>query len=139
MSLERFCRKPVVTILPKQSVRDAAVKMHDHHVGAIVVVEEDRAIGIITDRDVALRTILEGRDPDTTPVRDVMSRNLATVRQGEKIDDAVNLLRTAGVRRLPIVDAQGKPVGMVTLDDLVVLVAGELGLVAGAIKTDRGP
>jgi len=139
MSLERFCRKPVVTVLPNQTVHDVALKMRGHHVGAVVVVEEDRPVGIVTDRDIVLRVILEARDPETTPVRHIMSRDLALVRDDEKIDDAVRSIREAGVRRLPIVDAKGKVVGMVTLDDLVVLIAGELSVAAGAVQANRGP
>jgi CBS domain-containing protein len=139
MSLERFCRKDVVTILSKQSIRDAALKMRDAHVGAIVVVDDDRPVGIVTDRDIVLRAILENRDPQTTAVRDVMSRDLKVIRDNEKIDDAISAIRAAGVRRLPIVDAKGKPVGMVSLDDLVVLIAGELSVAAGAVQANRGP
>ena len=139
MSLERFCRKSVVTVQPHQTVQEAATQMRDHHVGAIVVVEKDRAVGILTDRDVTLRAIAEGRDPRTTPIGEVMSRDLKVLRGDEKIDDAVSSIRAAGVRRLPIVDATGKPIGMVTLDDLVVLMAGELGAAAGAVRENRGP
>jgi CBS domain-containing protein len=139
MSLERFCRKQVVTVSPKQTVRDVALKMRDHHVGAVVVVEEDRPIGIVTDRDIVLRVVVDGRDPGTTAVGDVMSRGVKAVRADEKIDDAISSIRAAGVRRLPIVDANGRAVGMVTLDDLVVLVAGELSAAAGAVQANRGP
>lgn len=139
MSLERFCREPVVTILAKQSVHDAARMMRDRHVGAVLVVDEDRPVGIITDRDIVARAIVEGRDPNTTPVRDVMSRSLTVVRAADKIDDAIIAIRTSGVRRLPIVNAAGKAVGIVTLDDLVVLLAGELSMAAGAVQSNRGP
>ena len=61
MALERFCRKPVITMLSKQSVHDAALKMRDHHVGAVLVVDDDRPVGIVTDRDIVLRAIVEGR------------------------------------------------------------------------------
>lgn len=139
MSLERFCREPVVRIHPKRSVHDAALMMRDHHVGAVLVVDEDRPIGIVTDRDIVVRAIIENRDPNTTPVRDVMSGTLTVVGSNQKIDDAIIAIRTAGVRRMPIVDAAGKAIGIVTLDDLVVLMAGELTMVAGAIQANLGP
>ena len=139
MSLERFCREPVVTVQPKQSVREAARLMRDRHVGAVLVVDGDRPIGIVTDRDIVMRAIIEGRDPNTTPVRDVMSGSLTVVGSDQKIDDAVVAIRTAGIRRLPIVNAAGKANGIVTLDDLVVLMAGELNLVAGAVQQNVGP
>jgi CBS domain-containing protein len=139
MSLERFCREPVVSIQPKQSVRDAALLMRDRHVGAVLVVGDDRPVGIVTDRDIVMRAIIDGRDPNTTPVRDVMSGSLTVVGSDQKIDDAVIAIRTAGIRRLPIVNAAGKAIGIVTLDDLVVLMAGELNLVAGAVQQNLGP
>lgn len=139
MSLERFCRKPIITILPKQTVHEAALQMHEHHVGAVVVVDEDRPVGIVTDRDIVLRAVVEGRDPKTTSIRDIMSRDVAVLRRDDKIDDAIISIKTAGVRRLPIVDENGKPIGMVTLDDLVVLMAGELSVAAGAVRANRGP
>ena len=139
MSLERFCREPVVTVQPTQSVRDAALLMRDRHVGAVLVVDDDRPIGIVTDRDIVMRAIIEGRDPNTTPVRDVMSGGLTVAASDQKIDDAVIAIRTAGVRRLPIVNAAGKAIGIVTLDDLVVLMAGELNLVASAVQSNLGP
>ena len=113
--------------------------MRDHHVGAILVVEDDRPVSIVTDRDIVLRGVGEGRNPDTTPVRDVMSRNLSVVRNDHKLDDAISAIRSAGVRRVPVLDATGKAIGMVTLDDLVVLMAGELSAAAGAVQSNRGP
>jgi CBS domain-containing protein len=139
MSLERFCRKPVVTMSVKQTVRDAAQKMRERHVGAVVVVEEERPVGIVTDRDVVLRCVATGRDPGATLVREVMSGSVKVVQADEKIDDAISAIRAAGVRRVPIVDASGRVAGMVTLDDLVVLVAGELSAAAAAVQANRGP
>ena len=139
MSLERFCREPVVTIQPTQSIRDAARMMRDRHVGAVLVVDDDRPVGILTDRDIVMRAIIEGLDPNATPVRDVMSGSLTVVGSDQKMDDAVIAIRTAGVRRLPIVDAAGRAIGIVTLDDLVVLMAGELTMVAGAVQANIGP
>lgn len=138
MSLERFCRTPVVSMLPTQSVHDAAITMRDHHVGAVLVVDNERPVGIVTDRDIVMRAIAEGRDPHGTPVSAIMSRNVTTVRRTDKIDDAVSAIRVAGVRRVPIVDADGRPIGMITMDDLVVLMAGELSAAAGAVQENRG-
>ena len=68
-----------------------------------------------------------------------MSGSLTVAASNQTIDDAVIAIRTAGVRRLPIVNAAGKVIGIVTLDDLVVLMAGELNLVAGAVQSNLGP
>jgi CBS domain-containing protein len=138
MSLERFCRKPVITVPAKKTVHDAAALMRERHVGAVLVVDGDRPVGIVTDRDIVLRSVADGRDAKTTPVTEVMSSRLVVVRREDKLDDAVSAIRGAGVRRVPIVDAAGTAVGMVTLDDLVVLMAGELGAAAGAVRSNRG-
>jgi CBS domain-containing protein len=139
MSLERFCRKPLVTASPAQTVHEVARQMHDKHVGAVVVVEGGRPVGIVTDRDLVMRAIVEKRDPATTRVSEIMSKNPAVLSRDQKIDDAIVAVRQAGVRRLPIVDETGKMVGMIALDDLIVLMAGELGVAVVAVQSNRGP
>lgn len=139
MSLERFCRKAIITVLSNQTLEETAQLMRNRHVGAVLILDSDRPVGIVTDRDIVLRAVADGRDPKTTYVREVMSRKLTVVRDDQKIDDAVTAIRTAGVRRVPIVDSAGKAVGMVTIDDLVVLMAGELSAAAAAVQSNRGP
>jgi CBS domain-containing protein len=108
------------------------------HVGAVVVVQAGRPVGIVTDRDLALRVVAAGRSGDT-PVRDVMSENLVTVRFDAQLDDVALRMREQGVRRVPIVDAAGALVGLVSLDDLYVLLSGELSAGAHAVLDNRGP
>ncbi len=138
MSLQRFTRKEMVVVSPEETARDAAELMHTHHVGAIVVVENERPVGIVTDRDLALRIVAAGRDA-TTPIRQVMSRDLVVVRQDELVDQALLSMRRSGVRRLPIIDRDGRLVGLVALDDLLVLLSGELSSTAEAVMDNRGP
>ena len=137
MSLERFCRKALVTASPDETVYEAASRMREHHVGAIVVVAEGKPVGMLTDRDIVLRVWLSERDRGAR-VRDVMSKNVATAKVGDGIDVAVQRMRDARVRRLPIVGPDGKVCGIVTMDDLVVLFAGELGEAAAAVRSNRG-
>ncbi|MBI3181078.1 MAG: CBS domain-containing protein [Myxococcales bacterium] len=140
MSLERFCRKPVATVLPSQTVLEAAQRMQQAHVGAVVVVDEaNKPIGILTDRDIVCRVVAERRDPLGTPIRAVMSAPVAIARAEDLIEEAAFTMRQKGVRRLPIVSADGKAVGVVALDDLVVLLAAELGQAAAAVRMNRGP
>jgi CBS domain-containing protein len=138
MSLERFTRKDVVVVLPEEPAAHAAEAMLEHHVGAVVVVEQGRPIGMVTDRDLALRLIAAGRDGSTS-VREVMSGDLVTARVEDQVDDVAQRMRRHGVRRLPIVDANGALVGLVALDDLYVLLAGELSATARAVIENRGP
>lgn len=138
MSLQRFCRKEIAAVSPTESVFEAAQKMREHHVGAVVVTESGKPVGMLTDRDVVLRVVLEGRNPQATSVQDAMSRTVATARSEEQIDDVVHRMRESRVRRLPIVDHAGRVVGLVSLDDLVVLLSAELGEAVAAVRSNRG-
>jgi CBS domain-containing protein len=138
MSLERFTRKPVAIIAPEASIGSAAELMEQRHVGALVVVERDRPIGIVTDRDLALRALGRWLGPNV-PVADVMSSDLIVVHEEHRLDEALYVMRRSGVRRLPIVDNGGRLVGMVTLDDLLVMLSGELSFGIEAVMQNRGP
>ena len=140
MSLERFCRKEVVTSAPDASVMNVARKMRDGHVGAVVIVDDaGHAAGIVTDRDLVCRLVATGDDPKTTPVESVMSRNLLTVRRNGTIDEVAFAMRKQGVRRVPILDADGKLAGLVAFDDIAVLLSAELVETVAALRDNRGP
>jgi len=140
MSLERFCRKEIATIQPNDTIVSAARRMQEKHVGAVVVVDPAaRPVGMLTDRDIACRVIAEGRDPARTSAESVMSRDLVTVRRDGTIDEVAFSMRKQGVRRVPIVDAEGKLAGIVAFDDLVVLLSAELGETVAALRHNRGP
>jgi CBS domain-containing protein len=140
MSLERFCRKPLTTVLPQQTVHEAAQRMQQQHVGAVIVVDEgEKPAGILTDRDIACRVVAERRDPAGTPVSAVMSAPVDVARLDHRLDEAVFIMKQRGVRRLPIVRADGRLAGVVALDDVLVLLAGELLAVADAVRMNKGP
>jgi CBS domain-containing protein len=140
MSLERFCRKEVVTIQPHDTVVSAARKMREKHVGALVVVDRGgRPVGMLTDRDVVCRVVAEAREPAGTSVDAAMSRDLVTVRREGNIDQAAFSMRKHGVRRVPILDADDRLAGLVAFDDLVVLLSAELGETVAALRQNRGP
>ena len=138
MSLARFARKQVVTADASETARQVAGKMLDHHVGAVVILEGRRPAGIVTDRDLALRVLAAGRPPDIE-VRDVMSHDLVSARIDETIDEVVFRMRQSGVRRLPLLDRGGVLVGLVSMDDLHVLLAKELSTTAEVVMDNRGP
>ncbi|MEW5854800.1 MAG: CBS domain-containing protein [Myxococcota bacterium] len=139
MSLERFCRKHIVSTTTQQSALEAAQRMNESHVGAVVVTDDGKPVGMLTDRDLVMRVVAEGRDAARTPVGDIMSRDLAFVYDDDNIDSAAACMRQAGVRRLPILHHDGTLAGMVTLDDLMVLFSAELSTTAGAVRENRGP
>jgi CBS domain-containing protein len=125
MSLARF-EHGAVTVDEGDSALVAAQRMRDFRVGSVVVMRRGRAEGILTDRDLVLRVVAEGRDPAGTRAADVMSYLTATVAPGEGIETALGRMREHGVRRLPIVDAAGQVTGLVAADDLIVLLAREI-------------
>ncbi len=140
MSLERFCRKEVATIGPGDTIVAAARKMQEKHVGALVVTDAGgRPLGMLTDRDIACRVLAEAHDPATTAVQSAMSGDLVTVRRDGTIDEVAFSMRKQGVRRVPIVDAEGRLCGLVAFDDLVVLLSAELGETVAALRHNRGP
>jgi len=138
MSLERFARRPAISLTPQATLTEVAEVMRQRHVGAVVIREQDRPIGIVTDRDLVLRAVARAL-PRDTPVSEVMSRDPQVVRLDARVDEALMTMRGTGVRRLPIVDDQGVLVGMVTLDDLLVMLSAELHCGAEAVLDNRGP
>ena len=101
----------------KESVAAAARCMATDGIGDVIVVKDGEICGIVTDRDITIRVIAEGRDPATTMLADVCSSDLTTVLPGDSIGDAVGLMHERAVRRLPVVEG-GKPVGIVSIGDL---------------------
>ena len=123
MKLGEQFKKDVVTVPPDASIREAAHLMRERGVGAVVVVnEKEKPVGIVTDRDVAMAVAVDEHDPDS-PIREIMPGELITIGENEGIFNATQYVFGYQVRRLPIVDSEGKLVGIVTMDDLVVLLA----------------
>jgi CBS domain-containing protein len=109
-----------------ESVQAAAERMHQHTVGVLVILNDTKQpIGIVTDRDLVIRVLAAGRDPYTTLVGHVMTPQPKSVSQETPIESALSLMRSGGFRRLPVVDQNGKLVGLVTLDDILMLLAEE--------------
>ena len=109
----------LVTLASTETVAAAAKQMRDADVGDVIVVDGDRVVGLVTDRDIVVRGIAEDLDPFTTALTSVCTHDLVTVGPDDSIDSAVQRMREHAVRRLPVV-ADGKPVGVVTLGDLAV-------------------
>ena len=103
---------------------EAARAMRDHDVGDVVLLDDDQVTGIVTDRDITIRGVAEGMQPDETVLSQVASKKLVTVPPDASVEEAVSLMREHAVRRLPVVEA-GRPVGIVSLGDLAVEKAPE--------------
>ena len=111
--------RDAVTLSSTETLAQAAKQMRDADVGDVIVVDGDRVVGLVTDRDIVVRGIAEDLDPFTTALTSVCTHDLVTVGPDDSIDSAVQRMREHAVRRLPVV-ADGKPVGVVTLGDLAV-------------------
>ena len=106
------------TIDADKSVAYAAKMMRDEDVGLAPIVEGDKLIGTLTDRDIAIRVVAEGKDPNQTTVREVASTNLVTIDPQQDLDEALRLMAKHQVRRLPVVEEDGRLVGVVAQADV---------------------
>jgi CBS domain-containing protein len=116
------------------TARDAARLMQTHHVGYLVVVEEGRAAGIVTDRDLALHVLGGELDPGRATIAGCTSRPLITLRSDQGLPEASRLMRRHRIRRLPIVDGEGRLAGVVLADQLVRMIGREVGTLADAVQ-----
>ena len=132
--LAKICVKPVITASAQMTVAEAASAMRAKNVGALVVVNAGRPVGMLTDRDIVVEVVAQGKDPEVVRVADVMHRKPATIRDDLGILDAVKAFAKTGVRRLPVVAKSGLLVGVITVDDLVMLLGNELGHLAGGLS-----
>ena len=106
------------TVETSATVLDAARIMRDHDVGIVPIVDGDRLVGTVTDRDIAIRVVAEGKDPQSTTVETVASRELVTIDPQQDLDEALRLMAQHQVRRLPVVEEDGKLVGIVAQADV---------------------
>jgi CBS domain-containing protein len=117
MKVSEVMTRDVQTVRPDQSAREAASFMLEADAGALPVVDGDRLIGMITDRDIAVRGVAEGHGPET-PVRELMTNDIVAVRIEDDTDDVAVRMSEAQVRRLPVIDDERKLCGIVSLGDL---------------------
>ena len=116
-SVGEIMTKDVSTLESSSKITEAARLMRDKDTGAIIIADGGDIRGLLTDRDIAVRAIAEGRSPDETTVGEIASTDLVSLEPNSTIDDAVNAMRKANVRRLPVVEG-GSPVGIISLGDL---------------------
>jgi len=137
MAIGEICNREVVIVAREAPVSEAARLMRQYHVGDLVVVDElaglRRPVGIVTDRDIVIEVVAMEVAPETLRVGDIMSAELATVRETEGVYETIRYMRDKGIRRLPVVDRDGWLQGIVTLDDLLILLAEEMGEMARLI------
>ncbi len=119
MEIRQLIKRNLVTVEECISIRDAARIMEKHNVGLLVVVNNDgRMVGVISERDIA-RLVAEGVDLDRTPVKEVARREVVTVREDESVAKAALLMKRHGIRHLVVVNHEGKPIGVISIRDLI--------------------
>jgi len=142
MKVRDFCSRTVAVIEPGASLREAALLMRNAHVGALVVTERKdgvtRPVGVVTDRDIVVAVVaVPGARPEGIRVRDVMSTQLLLAREEDGLSETVKTMSEYGVRRLPVAAADGSLFGIVTLDDVLRVLGGEIGNLALALSRGR--
>jgi CBS domain-containing protein len=134
VSIQALLQRPVCTLAPDSTCQEAAQLMRDEGVGCVVVAEEDRPLGIVTDRDLVVRVIAAGRVAAKTLLREIMSAEPVFLARERGFDQLLATMRQQGVRRVPVVDEDGRLEGVISLDDLLPLLADQLGALADAVR-----
>jgi CBS domain-containing protein len=137
-----ICTREVVFADRGMMIGEAARLMRTHHVGSLVVVEEKTperrlVVGMITDRDMATAVVAAERDPKAFRVGDIMSTDVVTAREPDSLLDLLAVMRRRRVRRVPVTGPQGELIGLVTIDDILGVVAEEMRAVAAAIGASQ--
>ena len=130
MTIGTICNREVITVQREATVLNASVLMRQHHVGDVVVIENRKnktvPIGIVTDRDIVVELVATELDCKVITVGDIIITKLIVVKDSANVFEAIQLMANKGVRRLPVVDEDGGLVGIITLDDVLLLLSKEL-------------
>ncbi len=138
MSLGNLCRREVVVVNQGTPIKEAVKFMEEKNIGSVIVVGGGKPLGIATDRDILLRVVNKGLDPEKSSVDDVMTKEIVTLKEGMGLFEALEQVKGKGIRRFPIVDASGNLKGIMTLDDIIYLLGKEMADVASIIERE-GP
>ena len=141
MPISEICNREVVIAKRDDTIMETARLMRQHHVGDVLVVDDSGGkripVGIVTDRDLVVEIIATGLDPAAITVGDIMVSELAVVKEDTGVFESIQYMRAIGVRRMPVVDDSGGLVGILTLDDLLELLADELSFLAKLVKHEQ--
>lgn len=119
MNIQSVLKQRLVVATPDETVAVAAKRMAEHRIGALLVVKDQRLVGIFSERDIVNRVVAEGRDPKTTPVHEVATKDPVTVPENAKVGECYDILKNRGFRHLPVVNDAGQVVGMISQRDFV--------------------
>ena len=141
MGIGDICNREVVYVNRDVTVNAACKLMRHYHVGSLVVVDDVNAqrvpVGILTDRDVVVEIDAMDLDAKVITAGDIMSSALVTVQENHGVLETIEIMRFKGVRRMPVVNAEGRLVGIVTIDDLLTVLAEELTDIARIVSREQ--
>lgn len=120
--------KGVVTLALSANAMDVAKVLKKHQIGCVVLADKSKAMGIVTERDIAYKVVASGKDPKKVKVTDIMSAPLKVISASTSLDEAALLMKTHKIKRLPVVDKQDKLVGIITEDDMLRIYPGYVDL-----------
>jgi CBS domain-containing protein len=118
MWIRDIMTRDVECVWPDDTLQEAALRMKELDVGPMPVCDYDRVVGMLTDRDITVRAVAEGRDPRSTRVRDVMTRNVVSCSEDDGVEEAARLMQERQIRRLLVLDRDKRLIGIVSLGDL---------------------
>jgi CBS domain-containing protein len=133
MKVKDAMHRYAFSVHPNTSVSEIAENMRVHDVGAIPITENGKVVGIVTDRDIVVRALLNGHSPSQLKARDIMTKRVLISRENEKLETAVQIMETNKVRRLPVLDSNNTLTGMLSLGDVAHV--GSSKLIAGALMS----
>ena len=141
MNIAEFCNREVIISNREDSVFEAAKLMRKYHVGDVVVIDQRSdvrvPVGILTDRDIVIELVAREVDATEVTVGEAMSNELLTVTENEQLTDLVQKMQGKAVRRVPVVNANGALIGIVTADDLIDLIAEQLASLVGMVQREQ--
>jgi CBS domain-containing protein len=141
LSAGDLCNRIVTFATRETTVERAAQLMREHHVGCLVVADDQPqgrlVVGVLTDRDIVTAVVAMSLDPAALRVEDVMTTDVTTAHAEDSMEDLVGTMRREGVRRLPVVTPEGSLIGLVTLDDLLRVMAEQLRSMGRAIEIEQ--
>jgi CBS domain-containing protein len=143
MNIGGLCHRNPVTVGRSDELNKAAQLMRARHIGYLVVVEADavdgreRPVGVLTDRDIVITVVARETDPRSLRVGDIMTQQPVTASEADSVEKTLREMRRVGVRRLPVVGQHGELVGIISLDDVLDFLAGQLQNLAGSIRNER--
>lgn len=141
MTIGTVCNREVITVQRDATVLHAAKLMRQYHVGDVVVIENHKnkavPVGIVTDRDIVIELVATELDCKVITVGDIVINKLITIKESAGVLEAIQLMASKGVRRLPVIDSGGSLIGIVTLDDMLLLLAREFGALSKLVAREQ--